>query len=178
MDVYSTHQKYLKHYILKTTGDIVEFGTGHGSTGFIRELIRNTSRKLISVENNREWFEKMKSLYPENINHSYIFSNDWQETLKTFTKKDYSIVFIDQSPWMARVWTLNHFKNDTEYIIIHDTDYFVRENIFGRLISGNHYDVRNSKYDFSDIFKDFVFYNEILPPTLVGSNRNFELNNF
>lgn len=32
---YTSHQKYLEWYVNKTSGDIIEFGTGYGSTGFI-----------------------------------------------------------------------------------------------------------------------------------------------
>ena len=35
LTAYSTHLPVLEQYILKTTGDIIELGTGHYSTRFI-----------------------------------------------------------------------------------------------------------------------------------------------
>lgn len=169
-DPFATHQKFLEHYIKKTQGDIIEFGTGDGSTGFILELIKNTNRTLISVENNKNWYNKMIDLYPETLNHKYVFVEDWEMTIKTFDPSKYSIVFIDQSPWEARKWTLDHFKNDAEYVLIHDVDYFPKHNIFGKVIT--QYD-----FDFSDCFENWKLYypetpwpSNTGPPTLVGSN--------
>ena len=172
MDPDATHQKCLEYYIKKTSGDIIEFGTGHGSTGFILKLIKGTGRKLLSLENNRDWYNKMIEMYPESENHKYIFVNDWKEELLKLDKNKYSIVFIDQSPWMARLWTLDYFLNGGEYIIIHDVDYFPKNNIFGKCIS-------SFDFDFSDKFNKWKLYypdqpwpGPTGPPTLVGTNKS------
>ena len=169
-DPYATHQKFLAHYIMKTTGDIIEFGTGHGSTGFILDLIKDTTRRLISVENNKTWFDDMNKLYPESSQHTYVFADDWQSTISSFNPQNYSIVFIDQAPWEARKMTLDHFKNESEYVIVHDVDYFAVNNMFGKVIT-------QFEFDFSDCFKIWKVYYPSHPwpaptgpPTLVGSN--------
>lgn len=170
-DPYATHQKYLAHYIKKTTGDIVEFGTGHGSTGFILDLIKGTGRKLLSLENDRKWYHKMIELYPPNDDHSYIFVKDWKEELAKLDKNAYSIVFVDQSPWEARMWTMEYFLDTAEYILIHDVDYFPKHELFGKCLG-------SFSFDFSDKFKKWqVYYPEqpwpgpTGPPTLVGTNK-------
>lgn len=171
-DPFGTHQEFLEFYIKQTAGEIIEFGTGNNSTGLIRDCIQNTNRKLISVESNIEWLNKMKSEYPENENHSYIFvnENDWEDYINNIEKTDYSVVFIDQAPWIARKWTLDKFKNDAEYVIIHDVDYFPVNNIFGKVIS-------EFEFDFSDISNNYKVYYPAKPypyktgpPTLVFSN--------
>lgn len=176
-DSYATHQKFLKWYINKTQGDIIEFGIGHGSTGFILDLIKNTNRKLISLENNRIWFDQMQNLYPSTENHEYIFVEDWEKTINSLDKNAYSIVFIDQSPWIARKWTLDYFKDTADYIILHDADYFPTNNLFGKLIS-------DFEFDFSNLFKSFFTYYPDIPwplstgpPTLVGTNKNLQIYN-
>jgi hypothetical protein len=164
-DPYSTHQTFLKHYIENTSGDIVEFGIG-GSTGFILNLIKNSNRKLISIENNKDWYDKIISQYPPSNKHEYHFVYKWDEFILNMEKIKYSIVFIDQSPWEARVTSLNHFKDVAEYIIIHDVDYYPNNNIFGKHLF-------DRLYDFSDIFESYGYYlpeNISQPPTLVGSN--------
>ena len=165
-----THQPFLDKYIRETTGDIIEFGAGDGSTGLICNLIKGTGRKLVTVENNKEWFNRIKSEFPENEQHEYVFSFDWQTTIKSFPKDRFDLVFIDQSPWVARQWTLDHFKDTAKYIMIHDADYFPLNNVFGKRLG-------EFEFDFSDCFKDFrMYYPEkpwpfwTGPPTLVGTN--------
>lgn len=176
-DSYATHQKFLKWYINKTQGDIIEFGIGHGSTGFILDIIKNTNRKLISLENNRIWFDQMQNLYPPSNNHEYIFVEDWEKTINSLDKNAYSIVFIDQSPWIARKWTLDYFKDTADYIILHDADYFPTNNFFGKLIS-------DFEFDFSNLFNSYYTYYPDIPwplstgpPTLVATNKNLQIYN-
>lgn len=171
-DPYATHQKYLELYIKKTKGDIIEFGSGHGSTGFILDLIRGTNRKFVSLENDRKWYNKMITVYPESENHKYIYVRDWKEELSKLDKNGYSVVFIDQSPWEARLWTMEYFLDSAEYLIIHDIDYFPKHEMFGRYIS-------SFDFDFSDKFNKWkVYYPDqpwpgpTGPPTLVGTNKD------
>lgn len=171
-DPYATHQKYLEYYIKKTEGDIIEFGTGHGSTGFILDLIKGTNRKLLSLENDRKWYHKMVELYPPDEKHEYILVKDWKEELLKLDKNGYSVVFIDQSPWEARYWTMDYFLDTAEYIIIHDIDYFPKHDIFGKIVSA-------FNFDFSDKFKMWKVYyppqpwpGPTGPPTLVGTNKD------
>lgn len=172
-DPFATHQKFLKYYIENTTGDIIEFGIGHGSTGFILNLIKGSDRKLVSVENDISWLEKIKIEYPETDKHKYVFvKDDWKTTIESFNPSDFSFVFIDQSPWEARHMTLEHFKMGSDYIMIHDVDYFPKNNIFGKYIN-------EFSFDFSDCFTKWALYypekpwpGPTGPPTLVGSNKN------
>jgi hypothetical protein len=130
-NVYGTHQLFLEAYTRSTSGDVLEFGTGHGSTGLLRHILSGSGRKLVSIEDNIEWIQKMKQLYPESAEHTYIYlepSDDgshWKKFLESYQHSSkISVVFIDQAPWEARVWTLSHFLKKSEYCIIHDADYF------------------------------------------------------
>jgi hypothetical protein len=175
-EAHGTHKEFLQFYIQKTSGNILEFGTGHNSTGLIRNLIEGTNRKLVSYENNREWYNKMKEIYPENKNHQYVFiEGDWESAISVLPKFDWSIVFIDQSPWDARRLTMEHFKDTAEYVLIHDVDYFNKNNIFGTVLPDN-------TLDFSDISSNWrVYYPEkpwpapTGPPLLVFSNTGKQL---
>lgn len=178
MDPYATHQKFLKHYIQKTKGDIIEFGTGHGSTGFILDLIKDSpDRKLVSLENDPNWFNRMFHKYPPSKTHEYILVKDWRDALKRLDKNAFDVVFIDQSPWVARVWTLDYFKDSAEYVIIHDVDYFPKNCMFGKI------NVKclteDPEFNFDDKFKKWRVYYPPKPypyitgpPTLVGSNTD------
>jgi hypothetical protein len=176
-DPFVTHQKFLEFYISKTTGDILEFGSGYGSTKFIRDLIKNTDRKLVTYENDKEWINSMIEKIPPNDNHQYVYVKDWDETIKSIPKFNWSIVFIDQSPWDARVTAMKHFKNHVEYIIIHDVDYFSTNNIFGKTLN-------DRTLNFDDVSDNWKVYYpkhpwacETGPPTLVFSNTGKEIYN-
>ena len=172
MDPYATHQEFLSAYILATSGDIVEFGTGDGSTGLILDLIKNTGRKLVSFENDKQWFDKMISLYPPSDNHEYVFVSDWQHAISNLDSSAFDVVFIDQNPWEARLMSMKHFQYSDSYIIIHDVDYFPRNKLFGHMIS-------LFEFDFSsDFSKSRVYYpkgnwpSPTGPPTLVATNSS------
>jgi hypothetical protein len=184
-DSHATHQKFLEFYMLKTTGDILEFGCGNSSTGLIRNLIKGTSRKLISYENNKEWYDKMLIDLPPNETHQYIFVTDWEYTIGTLPKIDYdnTLVFIDQSPWDARRLTMEYFKNIAGYVLIHDVDYFNNNNIFGtfKIIK----DQELPEYDYADISNNWKLYypekpwpSPTGPPLLVFSNTGKEIYTF
>lgn len=185
-DPFATHQEFLELYIKKTTGDIIEFGVGHGSTGFILDLIKGTNRKLVSLENNKDWYDNISQLYPANNQHEYIFVDDWNESLNKLDKNGYSIVFIDQSPWEARIWTMNYFSKTAEYIIIHDVDYFPKSRLFGKIVPSI-IEIKDNinlepNFDFSDVFHNWKLYYpkkpwpcSTGPPTLVGTNKNLQM---
>lgn len=195
-DPYATHQPILYEIVINTEGPIIEFGCGDGSTGLLHEICKKSGRELISIDDNLEWLNKYKNRYlndgynQDNTGwHKFYFvpgkyndldAKHWVtffEQAPFLKDKKYSVCFIDQSPWMARYITLQLFKDKTEYIIVHDCDYFPHTGIFGKELRD--IDRKNSIpgiYDFSDVIKYFKVYfpplpwaGETGPPTLVGS---------
>lgn len=164
------------------------FGTGDGSTGLLRHILAGTGRKLVSIEDNIEWLQKMKRLYPENDQHTFVYlepkenGDHWKEFLKSYQHSNkLSVVFIDQSPWEARVWTLSRFLKDAEYCIIHDADYFClqstspKDGMLGYTTNASLPYTDESKYSFN--LENYKLYfppapwtnNKRGPPTLVTS---------
>jgi hypothetical protein len=47
-----------------------------------------------------------------------------QETIDFLAQKEWSVVFIDQDPNEARKYALDKFLDKSEYIVMHDSDYF------------------------------------------------------
>ncbi len=155
-NVYGTHQPFLETYVRSTAGDVLEFGTGDGSTGLLRHILAGTGRKLVSIEDNIEWLQKMKALYPENDQHTYVYlepkvnAEHWKDFLNSYQHPNkISVVFIDQSPWEARIWTLSHFLNKTEYCMIHDADYFCKTEMLGRITNASLPYTDETKYEFN-----------------------------
>ena len=183
LTAYSTHLPVLQQYIMKTTGDIIELGTGDYSTGFILSLIENTNRKLISLENDEQWYNRVKSMYPETDNHVYHFYNDYLTELDDILDRyqSLSIAFIDSSPMgPARTHAMKYYKRNpsfAEYVIIHDVDYYAKNDYFGSVVK--EYDDREPDFDFSDVSLNYQLYYPPVPypyftgpPTLIVSFCN------
>ncbi len=141
---YYTHQPFFIEIIKFINGNILECGCGDGSTKMIKEQIKTTNRKLVSLESNLEWLNKYKHMGDEFHNLYHIeASNDntletgnkWVEFIKQNNLNDFQIVFLDSSPWLSRKCCFDYYLNIAKIIIIHDFDYFAINNIIGSAIN-------------------------------------------
>ena len=137
---YYTHQPFFIEILKLTNGDILECGCGDGSTKMIKEQIKNTNRKLVSLESNLEWLNKYKNLADSfhTLYHVKAGNDDniqnadkWVEFIKQNNLNDFEIVFLDSSPWLSRKSCFEYYLNRAKIIIIHDFDYFPINNIIG-----------------------------------------------
>ena len=123
-----THQPYFKEILKNTTGNILECGCGDGSTLMIRDHIRGTNRKLVSLESNLEWLNKYTHLADDQhlLQHvdadnedCYETGDKWVEHIEANNLTDFEVVFLDSTPWLSRKCcfdffldiVLNHNKN-------------------------------------------------------------------
>jgi hypothetical protein len=189
---YYTHQPFFFEVLKNTTGNILECGCGDGSTIMIREQIKNTDRKLISVESNLEWLNKYKHL--EDSYHKLYHidagnddnletGNKWVEFIEKNKLNEFEVVFLDSSPWLSRKCCFDYFLNKAKIIIIHDFDYFPLNNIIGNLINTEK-KYHNGKYiekhicNLDGVVKNYKLFHPPYdffpcttgPPTLVCSN--------
>jgi hypothetical protein len=202
-DPYATHQPVLYEIASNTTGPIIEFGCGHGSTDLLHEICKKNGRLLISVDDNQEWLQKFSQKYlddgykEDNSGwHKFFFvpgvnQEDNQNCDHWITFLDntellheihFDLCFVDQSPWQARLETIKRFRSKSKYIILHDCDFFPEYGFAGKTII--HTDYENSisgDYVFDDIIRYFKLYYPLKPwplfsgpPTLLGSD--FESN--
>ena len=189
---YYTHQPYFIEILKNTTGNILECGCGDGSTTMIKEQIKNTNRKLVSLESNLEWLNKYTHLADSfhelyhvdaDNNDTIETGNKWVEFIKEKNLNDFEIVFIDSSPWLSRKCCFDYFLNRSKIIIIHDFDYFPCNNIIGKVISQNStcYNGQLQETitcDLDDVVKHYKLYYPpdgffpglTGPPTLICSN--------
>ena len=182
-----THQPFFIEILKNTSGDILEAGCGDGSTLMIREQIKNTSRKLVSLESNLEWLNKYTHL--SNDNHSLYHvdadNNDcvetgarWVNCIEKNKFTSFEIVFIDSSPWLSRKALFEYFKNKARIIIIHDFDYFPNNGIIGKTVTTETYNsYKKISCELNEIANYKLFYppykyfaGSTGPPTLICSD--------
>ena len=189
---YYTHQPYLIEILKNITGNILECGCGDGSTKVIKEYIKNTNRKLVSLESNIEWLNKYINLADathelyniDACNDDTIETgNKWVEFIKQKELNDFEIIFIDSSPWLSRKSCFDYYLNKAKIIIFHDFDYFPNNNIIG-ITTNKMIKYHKGKYqeriecNLDNVVKNYrlfyppddYFYGNTGPPTLICSN--------
>lgn len=196
-DDWSTHQPVLYKVAISTTGPIIEFGCGNGSTDLLHEICEKEGRTLITLEDDLEWLNKFAQKYlgqgynPDNSGwHKFYYVpgknlNDrenpahwisFMDNFEPLTSLHFDVCFIDQAPWLARYETVKRMKDKARFVLVHDVDYFPMNNIFGKTIKPI-INREPGEFDFSDVFSTFRVYfpNQPWPgfsgpPTLLGSN--------
>lgn len=111
---YETHRSLLYLSLSLTDlplhrNDVVEFGSGMGSTPYLRKYCSANSRHFNSYDNNKEWADKTGSQYVEH----WDAANVWQPC---------GLLFIDHSPGEHRRAALIKMADKAEIIVVHDTE--------------------------------------------------------
>jgi hypothetical protein len=172
---YATHQPVLYRIVAMTDGPILELGCGRGSTPLLHRFARG--RQIVSVDNDPHWLRLFRARY-EGAGHRFVLTDDWDRTLGDGTLDgEWSVVFIDQSPWEARYRSLMRLRDRAEYIVLHDADYFPAHDIFGTQLRPITPFVDPGRRDYGDVFEHWTeFFPDkpwpaaTGPPTLLGSN--------
>lgn len=195
---WATHQPVLYEMATRTTGAIIEFGCGYNSTEMLHEICKATNRTLISIDDDSDWLKRFMDMYKGdgyeednsgwhkfyyvpgklNVVHDPIALH-WVQFLNDFfllQTMDFELAFIDQSPWQARIETINRIKDKVKFIILHDCDCLAP--VLGechRPIDGKNQVA--GIFDFSKTFSYFKVFFPLHPwpalsgpPTLLGSN--------
>lgn len=109
INTWSTHRPLLWMALEDTKGSVCEFGSGEGSTQYLRQYCQDAIREFFSFDNNKDWCEKTGSTYVE----------DWDEPE---LYKSHSVVLIDHAPGSHRHEAISIFANRAEIIVIHDSE--------------------------------------------------------
>lgn len=169
---YYTHRKHLINSLnslsKKDKINILEFGVGEGSSFIFNEFaLKNKNFNITAFETDHAWLNETKNKYELN-NYKFNHVNNWDELLTQENfDGEYDLVFIDQSPWEARIKTIDLLIKKSKIIILHDYDFYNKgliENIF---------DVGENSF-FGKYLSETISsqgFNEELPPTLVITNN-------
>jgi hypothetical protein len=113
---YGTHLVPLIAAVMATKGDVLELGMGDFSTPMLHELLKRTDRLLVSIENDKEWFKNFSDL--GNDKH-FLYNSKYNIVI---TNLNFSVVLVDNAPAEDRINAIQHYMNDTEIFVVHDTD--------------------------------------------------------
>ena len=104
------HRILLWEAMRLTTGKVIEFGSGHGSTPYLRQHCSDTEREFQSYDHNKEWAEATgATLVP--------FGNWGKLELNNI-----DVLFIDHAPGEDRKLRIEQYKDSAQILVIHDTE--------------------------------------------------------
>ncbi len=88
---------------------IIEFGSGSGSSPYLRRYCLDNNREFRSYDYNKEWAEKTGSTWVE----------DWD---KADIYKECSVCLVDESPGEHRHETMLIMKDKAQIAVVHDSE--------------------------------------------------------
>ncbi len=116
---WDSHLPMLYCALENTSGQVVEIGSGFGSTPALIEYCEAKSRRFYSFETNKEWAEKTGSTYISNyLNLSSLFED---EGIKRVFG-DIDLLFIDCAPGEMRKDLIAMFADHANVIVAHDVE--------------------------------------------------------
>jgi hypothetical protein len=103
----NNHRLLLWEALRVTKGDVVEYGSGHGSTKYLAKYCADTKRDFKSYDYSEEWCVKTGAEYVK----------DWNSI-----KPEGSVILIDHSPGERRIEDIKLLADKFEIMVIHDTE--------------------------------------------------------
>ena len=95
----------------KTSGPVLELGSGITSTPFLFWLCRSQERLFISYDNDKTWIR--------NIGYPIKYVSNWDNT--KIDNTHWSVVLVDHQPGERRHIDALRLKDKADYIILHDS---------------------------------------------------------
>lgn len=172
-DAYCTHQKYTMKELnnLKSNSCVLELGVGNGSSPLMYEFCKDNPNSIVqSFETDASWFDQMFNKYGDLPNYIFNLIEDWSDLENHVDKEEYDLVFVDQSPWEARINSINLLKEKSLTFILHDYDFYNKSDNQWVEISCNDIYVNDEtswlgrSYSNEFIMEDNY---DLLPPTLI-----------
>ena len=124
MSPFETHKPVLEYALLKQGRSVLEVGGGEAST----PLIVKHSASSLTLENNKEWYERIsgygdeqhKISYQPNLMLYVIFGLPGYVYGHDYT---FSLALVDNDVWKERCEIVNYMKNNhvAEVILLHDS---------------------------------------------------------
>lgn len=103
------HRVLLWKALESTKGSVVEFGSGWGSTVYLREYCQESKREFQTFDNGEAWAHVHSS--------TYVPNNNWD----ALSPKG-SVILLDHAPGERRGDDMARLKDNFEIIVVHDSE--------------------------------------------------------
>lgn len=173
MNAYYTHQQYLQKELdtLSNKSLVLELGIGDGSCPLMYQFCKSNPDSIVSsFETDSEWFYKMFEKYGDLPNYVFNLLESWDDLTNHVSEEKYNLVFVDQSPWQARIDSINLLKDKVDTFILHDYDYFNKDDFSSSKETCNSIYVNDETSWLGKTYSgEFTLEDnyQLLPPTLV-----------
>lgn len=121
---FGSHLPLLMTVMGLSTGRVLEMGMGYSSSLYLHWECARTGRKLVSYENDAEWFERFGVEFSK---HGYYFHHvypvkTWDEA--GLERHHWGVAFLDHNPAARRKEDIKRLaaKGNADFIVIHDTE--------------------------------------------------------
>lgn len=130
---YATHLPLLAACAARTTGPVLELGSGVYSTSVLHAICVPQGRPVVTLDNEEEWLDRFRgyAIKSGHLHQVLAIPGDWPatpiESPRAFDidAEQWSVVLVDQSPPKARAQTLARIKGHAEMIVCHDSEHRV-----------------------------------------------------
>lgn len=116
---WGTHLPILTRIMDMTDGAVLELGTGVWSTPVLDFMCRESKRKLVSYDNDPDWFEPNKKQWQSDF-HDIKIVEDWDKA--DIDNTHWSVVLVDHKPAKRRFVDIKRLANNANFILIHDSE--------------------------------------------------------
>jgi hypothetical protein len=184
---FMTHRPVLRTILnLIKNKPILELGCGEGSTNIIHQYAVANNINVTTLESDEAWLARYN--YCQNDLHELVCIKDFNDWVPYLIDKNvnWGLAFIDQGSWESRKECLFYLKDKVDFIILHDSCYYPKNNIFGKCTLEPEINccsfkrpeycpcaqnIKNFKRTYNDVFVYSKEYTSPYgPPTLLGSN--------
>lgn len=112
----SSYTSLLIKAVQMSDGPVLELGAGFFSTPLLHWLCIEKKRRLITYEDNKEFYEYARQFRSKN--HRIVLVTDWD---KINIENNWGAVLVDHSRERRIIETLR-LKDYADYIVLHDTN--------------------------------------------------------
>jgi len=162
IDRFGSYKSHLIELLRSFSGDIrcIEFGIGNISSKIFNDFAKNNINfEIDSYEFDLKWYQLIKHETYALKNHRFHYVDKYNKIpYNVLLNNKYDLIFLDQGKdidgFNNRIYVLNKMINNSKNFMLHNCDLY-DINIFKK---------------YAEKF-NMVFFNDILPPTLLLSRR-------
>lgn len=160
-EAWSSHMAVLVKVLQHSEGPVLEIGMGLFSTPLLHWMCKDMGRKLVSYENEREYYEMDKDF--NRGDHEVKFAKNWDDI--DIESTHWGMVFIDHAPANRRIKEAKRVANNADYIVCHDTQskddrYYKYHWLWDKFKYIYHYEKGSPRTSVLSNIKDLSFLNE------------------